>query len=97
MGREALVVLQEVHEPQGGIEGLDLEGALESAGPLPPSMDSLCIQDMVRGQKEPRSQGLEEALILAMVVLGGFTPHAGQGQISESNRKTNTEGQTPQR
>ena len=31
-------------------------------------MDSLCIQDMVRAQKESRSQELKELLILAMVV-----------------------------
>ena len=30
-------------------------------------MDPLCIQDMARGQKEPRSQELEEAHILALV------------------------------
>ena len=54
MGWEELVVLKVVHEAQAAIEGLDLDGALESAGPLPPSMDSLCIQDMVRGQEEPK-------------------------------------------
>ena len=68
MGWEAMIVLQEVHEAQHGIEGLDLQAALESADPLPPSMDPLSIQDVVGGQEEPRGQELEEALILAMVM-----------------------------
>ena len=68
MGWEAQIVLEEVHEAQHGIEGLDLQGALAPAEPLPPSMDPLSIQDVVGGQEEPRGQELEEALILAMVM-----------------------------
>ena len=59
MGREGHVVLQVVSEAQDGVY---------AARPLPPCMDALCIQHVVRSQKKPRSQELEEGLILALAV-----------------------------
>ena len=44
-----------------------MHGSFKGTGPLPSRVDPLCIQDMARGQKEPRSQELEEALIMDMV------------------------------
>ena len=56
VGGKGLVVLDVMHEAQGCIEGLDFQGALHVASPLPSRMDSLGIQDMVRGQREPMGQ-----------------------------------------
>ena len=69
VAREDLIVLDVVHQAQGCIEGLQLQGSLLDAGPLPSGMDPFRIQDMVRGQKEARCQELKEALILPMAFL----------------------------
>ena len=43
-----LVVLLEMSEPQRGIQAVHLKFSFLLAQPLPPSMNSLCVQDMIR-------------------------------------------------
>ena len=68
MAGEDLIVLHMMHQAQGCIEGLTLLGMLLAAAPLPSGMDPFCIQDMVRGQKEARSQVFKQALVPSIVV-----------------------------
>ena len=69
---EGLIVLQVVGQSQDPIQGLQQLPSLGAAAPLPPCMDPLCIQDMIRCQQEPRGQKPEQALVPPMVV-----PHQG--------------------
>ena len=64
--REALVVLQVVCQSQAGVEGVNLEGPLCAASPLPSSMHSLGIQDIIWGEQEARGEEPEEHLELAV-------------------------------
>ena len=57
-----MIVLLEVCETQAGIQAVHLEGPFASAQPLPPSMNTLCVQNVIRSQEEPRSQEPVEAL-----------------------------------
>ena len=68
IGRESLVVLQVVHHPQEAVEGMDLQTSLEGASPLPAGMNPLTVQDVVRGQEEPRGEELKKSCIFSMVV-----------------------------
>ena len=47
---------------------MQFDAPLLVAEPLPPRMHPLGVQDVIRGQQEPRCQELEETLILATIV-----------------------------
>ena len=65
---EGLIVLHVVSQSQGPIRGMQQLGSLGVAAPLPPCMGPLCIQDMIWGQQEPRSQELKQVLIPPIAV-----------------------------
>ena len=59
VARKDLIVLDIVHQAQGCIEGLKLQGSLLDAGPLPSGMDPFCIQDMVRAKRKRGAKNLK--------------------------------------
>ena len=65
---EGLIVLQVVGQSQGPIQGLQQLASLGVADPLPPCMDPLCVQYVVRRQEKARSQELKQLLIPPIVV-----------------------------
>ena len=65
---EGLIVLQVVGQSQGPIQGLQQLASLGLAGPLPPRMNPLCVQYVVRRQEKARSQELKQVLIPPIVV-----------------------------
>ena len=62
------VVLQVMAEAQGRAQRVKSERPFLVAQPLPTSMDSFTVQDVVRRQEEPRSQESKEGLELALAM-----------------------------
>ena len=65
---KGLILLQVMHDAQGGAQALYLLRPLGAADPLPPGMNPLSVKDVVRRQEEPRCQEFEETLKFLMVV-----------------------------
>ena len=65
---EGLIVLLVVGQSQDPIQALQQLASLGVADPLPPRMDPLCVQYMVRRQEKARSQEPKQVLIPPIVV-----------------------------
>ena len=76
---EGLIVLLVVGQSQDPIQALQQLASLGVADPLPPRMDPLCVQYMVRRQEKARSQEPKQVLIPPIVVpQKGWRVHCGK-------------------